>query len=143
MVPNNDCRMLLSIIGARKTRNVLQRGGALDTESSLLVGAADRCRAIFAVSELRFQTTVSRRSRRRFGAIAEGELDDVVADIAWPAGNQFGKTPSVVCEQGSRGLLEMRKVAGYGRHEMIGRLARSAAAVAITTRAPRLFNELS
>src|SRR5258708_5262705 len=31
MVPNNACRMLLSIIGARKTRNVFQRGGVFDT----------------------------------------------------------------------------------------------------------------
>ena len=27
MVPNNACRILLSIMGARKTRNVFQRGG--------------------------------------------------------------------------------------------------------------------
>jgi hypothetical protein len=31
-VPKRDCRMLVSIIGARKTRNVLQRGGELDTD---------------------------------------------------------------------------------------------------------------
>jgi len=36
MVPNNDCRMLLSIIGARKTRNVLHRGGVFDTGFPLM-----------------------------------------------------------------------------------------------------------
>src|SRR5260221_10515659 len=96
MVPNSDCKMLLSIIGARKTRNVLQRGGALDTALPYWL-AQPIPRSV--VSEFEVSENLWCRShRRRFGAIAEGELDDVVADIAGPAGNEFGKTSSVVRE---------------------------------------------
>jgi hypothetical protein len=35
-VPDSDCRRVLSIIGARKTRNVFQRGLGLDTGKFLI-----------------------------------------------------------------------------------------------------------
>src|SRR6266566_3966384 len=76
-------------------------------------------------------------------AIAERKLDDVVADVARPAGNKFDKTSSVVREQGPRGSLEVRKIAGHRRHEMIGRLRCSAAAIAIAAALQRRFDEFT
>src|SRR5260370_33778956 len=144
MVPNSDCRMLLSIIGARKTRKVLQRGGVVDTDlprwSAQLIDAAQRC----GVGVEKLQRTVWRRShRRRFGAIAEGKLDDVVADIAGPAGYEFGKTSSVVREQGPRGFLEMPEIPGHRRHEMIGGPPRAPAPLPIAPFAPPPSHHIS
>src|SRR5882672_3166201 len=56
-------------------------------------------------------SSLARSSFGRFDAIAEGELDDVVADITRPAGNELHETSSVVREQRARGFLEARKVA--------------------------------
>src|SRR4029079_14524138 len=44
-VPNSDCKALLSINGARKTRNVFQMGGDFDTAFPAGGGVTDRCRA--------------------------------------------------------------------------------------------------
>src|SRR5258708_36084350 len=85
-----------------------------------------------------------RRSRRsRFDAIAEGKLDDVVADLGGPASNETDKSPPIVREQGPRSFLEARQIAGHRRHEMIGRVSCGAAAIAITARATRLLNQLA
>src|SRR5260370_18208360 len=47
-----------------------------------------------------------RRSRRsRFDAIAEGKLDDVVADIGGPARNETHKTPPLLPEQSPPSFL--------------------------------------
>src|ERR1700680_2406067 len=91
-----------------------------------------------------FSSTVARRSRRSgFDAIAEGGLDDVVADIFGPAGDETGKPPPVVREQGPRGFFEARQIAGHRRHEMIGGISCSPATIAITARATRLLDPLS
>src|SRR6266852_2915739 len=50
-------------------------------------------------------SSLARSSFGRFNAIAEGELDDVVADITRPAGNELHETSSVVREQRARGFL--------------------------------------
>src|SRR3984893_5899567 len=78
-------------------------------------------------------TAVAGRSRRSgFDAIAEGELDDVVADIFGPAGDETGKPPPVVREQGPRGFFEARQIARHRRHEMIGGISCRPATIAIT-----------
>src|SRR5260370_22944120 len=83
-----------------------------------------------------------RRSRQNwFDAVAEGKLDDVVADIAGPASNETDKSPPIVREQGPRSFLEARQIAGHRRHEMIGRLSCGAPAIAITARPTRLLNQ--
>src|SRR3984893_12777977 len=91
-----------------------------------------------------FSSTVAGRSRRSgFDAIAEGELDDVVADIFGPAGDETGKPPPVVREQGPRGFFEARQIAGHRRHEMIGGVSCGPPAIAVTGRATRLLDQLS
>jgi hypothetical protein len=44
-VPNSDCSALLSIRGARKTRNVFQREGVFDTAVVPIEDVTDHCRA--------------------------------------------------------------------------------------------------
>src|SRR5260370_39070859 len=110
MVPNNDCRILLSIIGARKTRDVLHRGLGLGT-GKFLVGT--KVTGLVAgngpAPEARGRSRQS--SRRRLGAVVECQLDGVVADILRPRGDQIGKSPTVIREQGARGFLEARQIA--------------------------------
>src|ERR1700682_382561 len=105
-----------------------------------------RVRSAAAAGGARKMRNVLRRGRSRlwrFGAIAEGELDDVVADIIRPAGNQPDKPPPVVGEQGPRGFLEAGQIAGHDRHEMIRRISCGAGAIQISARATRFLNELS
>src|SRR5260221_14707284 len=79
-----------------------------------------------------------RRSRRsRFDAIAEGKLDDVVADIGGPARNQTDKTPPIAPEQGPRSFLEPPPISGHRPHEIIGRRPCRAAASPNTPPATR------
>src|SRR5258708_17296074 len=74
-----------------------------------------------------------RRSRRsRFDAIAEGKLDDVVADIGGPASNETDKSPPILREQSPRSLLEAPQIAGHRRHKNISRVSFRAAAIALT-----------
>ena len=65
----------------------------------------------------------------RLGPIAEGELDDVIADVAGPAGDQADKPPPIVGEQRPRGFLEAGEIAGHRGHEMIGGVSRGAGAI--------------
>src|SRR3954452_9954586 len=67
----------------------------------------------------------------------EGKPDQVVADVAGPRRDQALEFLPVVGEQGAARLLEMRKGAGHRRHEMIGRVARGAAAIALAVGPPR------
>src|SRR5258708_12868511 len=61
-----------------------------------------------------------RRSRRsRFDAIAEGKLDDVVADIGGPASNEADKSPPIVREQSPRSFLETPQIARPPPHQKI------------------------
>ena len=77
------------------------------------------------------------------GAIAVGELYDVVADIHRPVRNQAGKTPPVIGKQGARGFLEIGEVAGHRRHEVIGRIARDTLPVAIAADAAGFIDQFA
>src|ERR1700761_9612530 len=68
---------------------------------------------------------------RRVGAIAVGELDDVVANIGRPVRDAAGKPAAIVGEQQPRGFLEMRQVACHGRHEGIGGIPRRAPTIPV------------
>ena len=63
--------------------------------------------------------------------VAEGELDDVVADIVGPAGDEADEPPPVVGKQRPRGFLEAGEIAGHHGHEVIGSVARVASAICI------------
>src|SRR5262249_30905079 len=84
------------------------------------------------------QTSRCRDRLRRLGAVAEGELDDVVADIVGPAGHQGDEASPVVGEQRPRGFLEAGEIASHGRHETIGGLLCRARAIRIAVGAARL-----
>src|SRR5215213_8522926 len=117
MVPNNDCRMLLSIIGTRKRRNVFRRDGAFDTfrfrgemSSGWLEHDPEKWAPVFPrdkrgtrlrgdhaqIKEIDRDDDSKKRHRGLVGAIAEGEHDDVVADIVGPAGDKADEPPPVV-----------------------------------------------
>ena len=98
-VPNSDCSALLSIRGARKTRNVFQREGVFDTAFIPIVDVTDHCRAPERWRVRGYEGSARGRSRLWLGAIAEGELDDVVADIVGPAGDETDESPPVIGEQ--------------------------------------------
>src|SRR5579872_811559 len=83
------------------------------------------------------------QSRLGGNAIAESELDDVVADFDGPCGDQFAEAPPIVGKQRPRGLFESRSIAGHGRHEVIGRVARCSLPVAVAIGAPRLVDQFS
>ena len=70
------------------------------------------------------------------------ELDDVIADVVRPAGDQAIQPPPVACEQRARGFLEVCKVARHRRHEMIGGVPRRAAAIPVATAAAGLVDQL-
>ena len=67
--------------------------------------------------------------------VAEGKLDDVVADIAGPAGNVFAEASPLAGKQGARGLLEAGKVARHRGHEVIGRIPSRAMTIAVAAEA--------
>src|SRR4051812_2682413 len=77
------------------------------------------------------------------GAIAEGELDDVVADIVGPAGDETDEAPPVVGEQSARGLLEAGEVAGHHGHETIGGIPCRAGTIRIAIGAARVFHQFA
>src|SRR5207253_8910711 len=62
---------------------------------------------------------IAPENRLWLGAIAEGELDDVVADIVGPAGDETDESP-VIGEQRPRRFLEVGEIAGHHGHETIG-----------------------
>src|SRR3954469_16565780 len=74
---------------------------------------------------------------------AEGEPDDVVADVIRPAGNETGEPPPVVGEQGARGFLEAGAIAGHDRHEVIGGVSGGAGAIAVAAGAARFLDQFS
>jgi hypothetical protein len=74
------------------------------------------------------------------GALAEGEPDDMVADVAGPGGDEFAETPPVVGKQRTRGFLEADAVAGHYRHEVVGGVSRRAMPVAIAADAARFVD---
>src|SRR5919201_4382681 len=82
-----------------------------------------------------------RRSGLWLGAIAEGELDDVVADIVGPAGDQSDESPPVIGEQRPRGFLETCEIAGHHGHEAIGGISCRAGAIRIAIGTARLVDE--
>jgi hypothetical protein len=90
---------LLSIRGARKTRKVFQRVRVFDTAVVPIEDVTDHCRAPERWRVRSFGSSVRGRSCLWRGAIAEGELDDVVANIVGPAGDETDESPPVVGEQ--------------------------------------------
>ena len=66
----------------------------------------DHCRAPERWRARGFENSARGRSRLWLGAIAEGELDDVVADIVGRAGDETDELLLVIGEQCPRGLLE-------------------------------------
>ena len=119
--------------------------GCFDTAVFLLMGVTDRlpragCGGGRESLEIRL---VAGLSLCRLGAIAEGELDDMLADIARPAGDETDEPPPVVGEQCPRGFLEAREIAGHHRHEMIGCVSCGAGAIQVATGAARFVHELS
>src|SRR6185437_7791378 len=103
IVPNSDCRTLLSIIGIRKARYAFHSGRA----------------------------AVMIESLRELDGTAESEFIDVVADVIRPAGDQVCQPPLVVGVQRARGFLEVSKIARHRGHEMIGGVARCAVAIPV------------
>ena len=83
------------------------------------------------------------RSRLWLGAIGEGELDDVVADIVGPAGDEPGESPPVIGEQRPRRFLEACEIAGHHGHEAIGGIPCRAGAIRIAIGAARFVHQLS
>src|SRR5512132_3947761 len=98
-VPNSDCSALLSIRGARKMRKVFQREGVFDTAVVPAVDVTDHCRAPERWRMSGFGSSARGDARLWLPAIAEGELDDVVADIVGPAGDELDESPPVIGEQ--------------------------------------------
>src|SRR4029077_3644641 len=72
----------------------------------------------------------------RGGASAKGQFDGMVAHVARPAADEFTEPLAVTREQRTRGLLEVRQVAGHRRHEVIGCLLPLAALIHLLVRAP-------
>src|SRR6185436_17308817 len=104
-VPNSDCSALLSIRGVRKTRKVFQREGDFDPAGVPAVDMTDHCRAPERWRMGGPWKFGERRPRLGLGAIAEGEFDDVVADIVGPAGDETDEAPPVIGEQRPRRFL--------------------------------------
>src|SRR5258706_396208 len=83
----------VSIIGARKIRNGLRRGGVGGTKLLPLIGVMARCDFVMELFGC---------ALRLFGAIAVGELDDMVANIGRPGCDLACEAPPVVGEQSAR-----------------------------------------
>src|SRR4051812_4858500 len=112
-------------------RKVLRREGGLDTMVVPVEDVTDHCRAPERWRARGFENSARGRSRLWLGAIAEGELDDVIADIVGPAGDETDESPPVIGEQCPRGLLEACKIAGHDGHETIGGIPRRPGAIRI------------
>jgi hypothetical protein len=85
----------------------------------------------------------ARSGRWGGGLITKCEYYDVIADIDWPIRDEFGEAPSIAGKQRARRFLEARPIAGHGRHEVIGSIARGALTIPVATRAAGIFYQLA
>src|ERR1700677_2507760 len=85
----------------------------------------------------------SSRYNLNFCISCEGELDCVVSHVARPAGHEIIEPLVIVREQGARSLLEVRQIAGHGRHEVIGCLLSLPPLIRLLVCPPRRIDQLT
>src|SRR6185369_16984433 len=98
MVPNSDCRMLLSIIGARNIRNGLRSGAGDDTSMAPSTALRSRRGRIAGKKERGLERPLVGRPKRQISvrAVAMGERYGVVADVGRPVHEQTCKATEIV-----------------------------------------------
>ena len=136
-VPESDCRMLLTNMGARKNRDTFHSGRGAPTGAT---GAPCRPAGIWCGIGLGVHCVslcVVAAGVRAAPARA-GEFLEVVAQVLGPGPEQVVEALVFAREQRTRGLLEAGQVAGHGGHHAVGRFAcraRTASRSACTRRA--------